>query len=223
MPYSPYNYVLNNPMGLIDPDGRMVEDPPSGIGYSTTSYTLNDDYSHSINYHKELTIKEGGVATRTITDEYIEISNDGKSVSISRSTVTLKADIIGETTIENPLDGDIVTTDRMGESSEVSSVQEWDLSVDDLSDNGTKETVSVISQNVEYNQRYDFIKEGASERAFVTSVVVGAGLVFSKIPKLGKFIGGGMVAAGNYYNANRDNRGRTVSTIHEIETRWEKI
>ncbi|MFT4760652.1 MAG: RHS repeat-associated protein [Paraglaciecola sp.] len=59
--WSPYNYTLGNPINLVDIDGRAPSPPP--IGFSQITYTVHQDYSHTVSFRKETSTTKGKYVT----------------------------------------------------------------------------------------------------------------------------------------------------------------
>ncbi|MEO0683563.1 MAG: hypothetical protein AAFY76_00600, partial [Cyanobacteria bacterium J06649_11] len=186
-------------------------------GYSQLSYTLNEDYSHTVTSNKRIQSTNGNILTRTETAEIVSLSSNGEILSSTQFVVKSQAEITGKITSMNALDGMEVMRNEYGPFIEISRIKEEGVSVSELNKD-LQNVVAVIQEKTRFNQKYDYIKEDAAEENFQISVAYLLTSSVLKLPTPARIIGGIGAAGAAYHNSTRDNRGRTVYTYPKYQT-----
>lgn len=99
-PWSPYNYVLGNPIILVDPDGRMA----TGPGDPPIVETLKQGFSSAMEYLKEKGVDESVLAgTEKAFDNLLENVLSGEITFSGELSATIGARVAAGKRVASPI------------------------------------------------------------------------------------------------------------------------
>lgn len=216
--YNPYNYVLNNPLKFVDPDGMSVDDPPKNKVHAnqiTNSFSYDDVGKTQGTDNLQQTV----VSTTTFTND------NGEGIAQLHSTVvtTANVDADGNNTGTADVKGYYSVTSTGDDGVKIGSEALFSSKTVDLESTSSEFQAAVRDvQDFKQNNKLSPVQaEGRAQEAtnkksaFIGGGVASARRLISKAPHPAAKLGGALITG----------VGSTIATVPAVlnETNPEKI